>query len=847
MFRRKVMQRRRLFAHVLVVLFLLAGGRIHAQSTFGSIVGTVQDPSGAFISRAQVDVRNVEENRNQQVLTNDNGDFVLPNLKPGTYEVNAQASGFSRTSISNLRLEARQEKRVKIQLGVLAASQSVEVSANDTVTVNTENATISVSLTGVQVSELPANFRALTTSPLSIVAAAPGVQLDNGGKISVGGVLPTGVQFTVDGVSTDNVRHSGPLTNTYPSAESISEFRVSAVDNNAEFAEVGDVTFATKSGSNHFHGSAFEYLQNQALDATTLNAGSKPRKVANTFGGSIGGPIFLPHLYNGHDRTFFFVDYEGNRLHRDTAEQYWVPTNGERGGNLADLVGSTPLIDPFKSTVGNLVSYTDNTIPSGSISSVATKVLAYIPSPNASLANGNYVTNVATPIDTDGYDVRIDRILTGKQQIFGRWSWKNISSQTVNAFLPSDQVADSNRSLVLSHNYVFTPSLFNEFRFGLSYWNGDSHFPINGDTAVSSLGISGLDATTHPTSGGFPYIDFSSGDGFTQIGRNLDGATQSTTYQFADNFSWIVHRHSLKFGADSHLLGYHDVEHFSSGDDFGTFTFQQSGFTNSAFGDFLLGLPSNTYYVASGPNLVSQSTHFGFYAQDEFSLTHKLTVSVGLRWELHPPFTEANGNITTFDFAKDDVIVPDHTLAPSQGFLNSINLCPGGKYTSQYYDSSYPCTGFETASEAGLGQGLGTNYYANWDPRLGVAYRPFNDAKTVIRAGIGFFTAGGFGTRSGLLSGVHTANTQSFTNFSAQGVAPLYQFPDAYAGNGFGAIGSAMFMCGVNPHLRDPISAQWSLTVERELRQSTVVRASYIGMNSYRLENMEEAGKHGGH
>jgi len=833
----------------IAIIMLLGAWDGNAQSTFGSIVGTVQDQTGAAISKASVEIHNLDENQVQQVVSDSGGQFVALNLKPGTYNVSAVAKGFDKTVLTGIRLDTRQERRVTLQLRVKTATQSVEVSS-DAATVDTENATISESLNGQQVGELPLNYRGVTTSPLAALYAAPGVQQDNGGKISVGGVMPTSVQFTVDGVSTDNVRHSGPLANTYPSTESIAEFKVSSVDNNAEFAEVGDVTFSTKNGTSHFHGSAFEYLQNAALDASTLNAGSKPKKVGNTFGCSFGGPLALPEFLGGKEKTFFFVDYEGSRLHKDTAEQFVVPTEAERSGDLNDLyVPGTPvdpttgywLVNPSASTPTQLAYYPNNTIPT--FSPVAQKVLDYIPlpTPGVNLPGGvNYVPNVSTPIDTNGYDVRIDRTLTSKQQIFGRWSWKNINSKTVNPLLPTSNVFEKNRSLVLSHNYVISPSLLNELRFGFSYWNSNEDFPINGNSAVEDVGLSGLDLSQHPNAGGFPYFDFSSADGFTQIGHDVAGATQSTVYQFADNFSWILHHHTLKFGGDVHLLGYHDMEHFSQGDDFGTFTFEQAGFTGSAFGDFLLGLPYSTYNATTGPSLDSHSTHLGFFAQDEYQVNNRLTISFGLRWELHPPFQEANGNITDFDFAKDEVIVPDHTLAPSVGFLNSINLCQNSPYGPAYYDSSYPCTNFETASQAGLGQGLGTNYYANFDPRLGIAYRPFADARTVFRAGVGLFTAGGFGTRSELLSGVHTANTEYYSNFTAQGVAPVYRFPNVYAGNGYGAIGTAMFMCGVDPHLRDPISAQWNLTIEHQLLESTVARLSYIGMNTYRLENMED-------
>jgi hypothetical protein len=227
---------------------------------------------------------------------------------------------------------------------------------------------------------LPLNFRAETSSPLASLSLSPNVQQDSSGNIALNGSTANMVGYSVDGISTTNVFSSAAAANPYPSVEGIAELKVSAFNNSAEFSQVGDVTFTTKGGTNNFHGSLFEYLQNDALDANVLNFNVKAPVRFNTFGGSIGGPLSIPKLYNGHNKAFFFADYEGNRKRTTQAEQYLVPTLSERAGNLSDLViPNNTLIDPLS---GNPLP--NNTIPVSRLNASSLTLLdAYYPLPNA--------------------------------------------------------------------------------------------------------------------------------------------------------------------------------------------------------------------------------------------------------------------------------------------------------------------------------------------------------------------------------------------------------------------------------------------------------------------------------
>ena len=325
-------------AVALILCFVGLSVPSRAQSTFGSIVGVVRDPTQAVVPGATVKLKSLEDNGVRAATSDDNGSFEFVNLKPGNYAFSAEFPGFAEFHVPSAELTARQTLRIDVLLGIQSQAQSVEVS--DTVAViNTENAVISDSINNQQITQLPLNNRATTTSPLASLALSPNVQQDSSGNIALDGASAAMVNFSVDGISTANVRQNGALQDAYPSQEGISAMRVTSFNNSAEFSQVGDVTFTTKSGTSRYHGSLFEYLQNNALDADPYGFNGKAPKHFNTFGGSAGGPLSLPHLYNGKDRTFFFFDYEANRRSTAVAEQFLVPTQAERSGNLTSLGG----------------------------------------------------------------------------------------------------------------------------------------------------------------------------------------------------------------------------------------------------------------------------------------------------------------------------------------------------------------------------------------------------------------------------------------------------------------------------------------------------------------------------
>ena len=836
------MQVRTFFAKTAAPLILgcFLVGSAMGQSTFGTILGTVQDSQGGLIPGAVLKAQSLDQSDVRTTTSGTSGEFVFENLKAGQYKVTAHKDGFTDSVVSSVTLEARQELRLPITLTITAGATTVEVQA-DAALLNTENGTINNSLSYEAITQLPINSRSVSSSPLAALAVSPEVTRDSQGNIAVGGATSAQTGFSVDGISTANVRYNGALQDTYPSLESIAEMKVTAFDNNAQFAQMGDVTFTTKSGSNQLHGSAFEYFQNSALDATVLHFPVKAPRTFNTFGGSLAGPVTIPKLYHGRDKTFFFADYEGNQKTQSYPEELLVPSAADWAGNLNDLVqslGAGPVVNPFSGCpfgeAGNYPNCTGtatNIIPT--INPVALALKSYYPLPNASNPSYNYLALVPNPSNSNGFDVRIDHNFSSKQQIFVRYSFKNVFYSEFNSagvvapasnFLPNVGAHDQNRSMVASYNYSITPTLVNEFRFGFANYNENDTFPIEGATAISQLGLNfdhPVGIASHPTADAFPTFNFSDGS-VTNIGQDKVGATISGNMQFTDNITKVLGKHTLQFGLDARREHFNAVMYFAPSDDFGQFTFS-GNLTGYSFGDFLLGMPNPSYFAVIGPQMDARSVHWGVYGQDTWQVNTHLTLNLGLRWELLPPFVESNGDIATYLTSgnKLTVVVPDkfpgfianNSLLQqiNTGFLQGFNAC------SLNTGSPLPCSNVETASQAGLPQGLRDWNWRDFDPRISFAWRPFNNDKTVIRAGFGIYTMTTLGPMSFNSGIIALSDLLTYNNARHRTARAAFQFPNTSPPNATATIGGGDFEEANDPHWKDPSSAQWNLTLERQL------------------------------
>jgi hypothetical protein len=828
MLRRKHVYRN--FSSLLIILTLMTLVAM-AQSTFGTLLGTVKDSSGSVVPNATVKITNVDENSVRTIQTNSNGDYEAVNSKPGRYKIEITASGFQIFSTSEITLTARQTLRVDATLSAGQVTARVDITANAGA-IATETQTISSTFESQKILNLPANYRGAggSTSPYALISALPGVQSDNGGAFSIQGALPSQSQFSLDGISTTNVTGNSPLRNAFPSAESIAEIKVQGVGNAAEYGQVGDVTTISKSGTNEYRGTLFWFHQNRALDAKVYGALTKPQKISNDFGFSGSGPVRIPWLYDGKDKTFFFGTYEGLRFPRGTTIQNTVPTQAMRNGDFSALA-NVIVRDPLTGQ-----AFANNRIPDNRISSISKAILTLYPLPNVSNPDqfrvANYIRNSSSSINSDQYDIRIDHNLTGKQSVFARWTWKEISQDSPNNLaLPSNTAFDNYKILVASHNYTVTPSLLNEARFGLTLNDSGTNFPFDGRDFTNKLGFTGI-GPNFPFNG-LPNIDFS-GD-ITDLNRNrADGASQSRTYQFNNNLTWTKGRHTTKYGFDVRWIRAVSPLGFIGADNYGNSSFNNT-FSGNDFGDFLLGIPIRTSYAIIQQDNDGRTTHYHFFGQDNFRVNQKLTLEFGLRYEYHPAYTDAGGNIGNFDPnvpRTGRVVYPTgkrNLLAP--GFLATFNACPAPAA------NGVACTPVLSAEEAGLPEGLRTVPKDRLLPRFGFAFRPFGDDKTVVRGGVGAYNGTLLGSIYFSLTGTLQSDVREFTNLSQQG-RPLYQWPAIQSGGtgiNAGQLGTASFRTANDINYKDPYSVQWNLSVDRYVGFGVGLRVSYIGMKTTQL------------
>jgi hypothetical protein len=804
--------------------FCLIAVPLGAQSTFGTILGTVTDKSGAVVPGAKITITNQAENVSVEAISDPVGNFEATNLKAGAYGVSAEAAGFKSFRARDLTLDARQTLRVNISLEVGQITDQVTVEGSAAV-VNTETETIANTFNSQEVLSLPANFRgAGSTSPYRLLSFLPGMQSDNSSNFSLQGALPHQTEVTVDGISTVNVRSNGPLRELFPSAEAIAEMKVQGVGNSAEFSQIADITTTSRGGSNAFHGSLFEYIQNRALDATAFGSVTKPQKTANTFGGSIGGRI-IPN------RTFFYGDFEDMQFRQGTTISRTAPTQAMRDGDFAKE--GVIIRDPITRQ-----PYANDRVPASQISSIAQKIQSLYPLPNFGRTDvqtsSNFRQNLAAPITSYQYDLRIDHMLSSKQSVFTRWTSKNQTAVSPNFFLlPADNSFENTRNLVVSHNYVIRPTLVNEARVGYSSDDAATSYGFDGRKITNDLGFKGLAPLTF---NGLTEVDFAT-TATTNFGKGKPNLSLSRNLQINDNFTWTKGRHTMKFGADFRRLRLSASLSFIGSDNYGTFTFD-GRFANHDYADFLLGLPSHSSQANVSNDINGRSWHYGFYGQDSFKVNQRLTLEYGLRWEYHPPFKDEGFNITNFDRSvprTGRVIIPSDPQAlkiTAPAFLLSINACPAPVALG-----GIPCTPFLPANKAGFPEALRFSWKKDFDPRFGFAYRPFGGTKTVIRGGFGIYTMTILGSVFYSLTGIHSSDVRDFNN-DLIGGAPVFRWPDvSTGGSGIGsvALGNAYFGTANAPNFRDPYSMQWNLTVEREIGWNTGLRLSYIALRSVEL------------
>jgi hypothetical protein len=820
----------------ILVAFQLFVGLGWAQSTFGSYVGTVKDPTGGVVAGCKITLKNTGTALERTATTDQGGSYVLVNIEPGNYEITMEAPGFQQARFTELVLTARQTVRIDGNLALATQASAVNVSVAAEAPINTEVSNIAETKLGRELIDLPlalGSRAAGSTSAFSTLTSQPGVEIDNSGNLSVAGAKPSMLSMSIDGISTMSARISQPLPELFPSFDSIAEIRVSEINNTAEFGGISDITTVSKGGSNQFHGGVFENHQNSALAARDTFSSKVPKLIMNDFGAFFGGPLSIPKLYHGKDKTFFFATYEGLRLPKQQVLLESVPSLALRSGDLSAYL-------PTVVKDLNGVPFPNNKLQPTDISPFSSAVMKYLfPLPNTGAPNAisnNYQQNFPTPISSNQGDIRVDQNITSKQSTFVRFTYKRREVQLApcanntgncasalngSALSGPSQLPEKDWSLVGAHNYVIGSHTVNEFRTG---WTGayiDFNVGIPADTIAQQVGLAPFLKQNlngiHTT----PNVRIS---GFQRTGGVASNHNHTQTFQLLDNLTWTRGSHTVKFGGDYRYLTalYTDV--------FGTLWLGRYTFNNSTtratignpFAAFLQGVPdATTIATVTSPDTQGWGNAYALYVQDDWKVTPRLTINYGLRWEYHPMMEDHLYNVANF--------LPDYESVINGQVVRGAVAVPdkGMPLVNADFAASILPVPTISATQAGIPQSMRYSQKTDFAPRIGFAWRVTGDGKNVIRAGYGKFIEAQLGW---LLLGswaVEASDVANFGNSVTNGKAAL-RFPYAFPSN-LAQPGTQSFQYMDALHYKDPYVQQWNFTYERDLGFQTGVRLSYDG------------------
>jgi hypothetical protein len=784
----------------IIVGIILLVSTLPAQTTTGTITGIVTDPSGAVVPNAKVTILNEAEGSTRDLATSASGVFTASNLTVGTYRVRVTATGFAQFDSTNLILNANQVLNTNVHLALASAGSTVQVAA-DVTAISTETSNISNIKTTRDLQELPLISRHGGDQGIyTYVLMNPGVNSVPGNSLNnVQGVRQvTGVLPTMDGIAVMAYPIGpGPVQ---PSLEAVQEVNVQLADTNAEFATPANIAVVTKSGTNQYHGSAFWAYNSGDLNARDFFAVKAPFRVYNNFGGYFGGPIVK-------DKTFFFGSYEGGREAANVVVTGNTALPDWRTGNFSGI--STKIIDPLTNQ-----PFPGNIIPANRINPVSQKAQDYFyPLPNfgaAGLQSGNWRGQFPAQTGFTRFNdesIRVDQNFKNGDRLYGRFSIRQLPLTARESSLPPvgqrDQIRGS-RSAVVSWTHLFSASVLNEFRAGMTRQRNYYYPDLVGSTILQQLGIQGV------TTSGIHNVPAFYINGLTSTDQpNSQALTLDTNFEWTDNLSWTRGRHSMRFGFDvirDQLGGYNYPNNM-----YGQYNFT-GVYTNFAYADFLLGIPQSTNLSIPNPPRYLRGTMWSLYAQDQFKVTQSLTLNYGLRWQLQGPYYDRYGSIANFSPSLGSWVVPTAGLS----------------HLNPFYPSNIPVVG---AKQAGYPDGSLVDFRKNnIYPRVGFAWKPFHDDKTVIRGGYGIYGNLIYGALGRALGGGPFSGSTTYNNAITNGV-PLFSFPYPFLPSGSSATQNAF---GVNPHLRTPYTQQWNLTVERQIA-GAAIRLSYLGTHSVDL------------
>ena len=812
---------------LLGAIFFVGGTTAFAQLQSGRILGTVYDPQRAGIPGATVTVTNLATNISRTVVTDSEGNYVVTPLDPGTYRVIAEVPGFQKTERDGLVLTVGQSARVELALNLGTLSTEVQVTAESPL-LNTESATLSQVISNEQIVDLPLNGRgfhelARLTSGVALLPPTGNVQtvrpeVVNGNVI--GGVGGAQTRFLLDGVDITEEHQGGTWIQT--SVDALQEFSVQQNAYSAEFHGAG-ATFnvTTKSGANTFHGSLFEFVRNDAFDATNFFAARKEKLERNQYGGTFGGPVVIPGLYDGRGKTFFFASYEGQRKTQGNVDVTIVPTAAQRAG---DFRGLAPIFDPLTTTGTARTQFVDNVIPQNRLSAQAQFFNQYIPLPNA--AGDTYVSSPITAFDADQVTLRLDREINSRNRFFARYSHHLSSEDRESAWptLGATRLEGPAFNVALALTSNFGSSLVHEVRFSRMYgeYRSTAFFQGQGVQLLQQAGVTGLEGIQDANIASIPAFTFS---GYSQFSGNAgDGRPKwqdRGEYEITDNLTWIKGKHILKFGGRMYrrnilftdARSHNGVYNFT-----GVMTQRPSSpaGTGNAFADYMLGYPASATRSNPATWWGGSGTYWHGFLQDDVRVTSKLTLNLGLRYEYTPWLTGYRNQAAAFDPTRaKPIIVSSET--------DRIDL-----QAQPLADVGYALFGdlIQTSSQAGVPLTITANDKGQIAPRFGLAWRPFGE-HTVFRGGYGVFYEAE-GTSGRLNFNFLPFSLSEGVNATAN-VVPTRTLANYFLGVPFGASVGAVGWTPLPLEAGMGYDQRWNIGVQQEIPGRISVELNYVG------------------
>lgn len=776
---------------------LCLANTLFAQAFRATIVGRVGDQSGAVVVGAKVTVTNTGTNDSRTSLTDAEGNYTVPQLPPGDYSVTVERAGFSKV-LRRVVLETGQVTRIDAELRTGAVSQTIEVEAAAPL-VNTEDSALGNVVDQKKIVELPLNGRdylQLAQLQPNVFAPAQGSTLGFRGGFNVAGNSEVANNYIKDGIDNNDETTNQPLQR--PILDAVREFKVLTGTYSAEYGRQagGQIIVTTKSGTNQFHGALWEFHRNSVFDAQNYFAPSKPSFRRNQFGGVMGGPIKTDH-------TFFFIGYEGQRRGNQEASLATVPTQAFKKGDFSAL--STQLKNPFN----NNQPFQGNQISPSLWSQQGAGLLALFPDPNRS-GKQNFAAAASGRFNINQWSARIDHRFGEKDNVYGIYEFADSNEffALANPLCSARDVPgygcdelQRTQHAAISWTHLFSTRLLNEARFGFSRFG---FFRLQEDRnvdVIKRLGIGGLtDAGVTPFNNGAPQLIVS---GFVTIGgpTNLPQGRHDNTFHYVENMTWSQGEHTLKWGADVRRFQFNSF--FTS---FGRGSFRFDGrFTGNSVADLLLGMPSQADRNLGYPFHHARTLTTGYYIQDDWKIRSKLTLNLGLRYELNPAATETNNKLASFDPATITIKL----AGDQEAFINTT-------------------TGLlQLRPRAGVGSTMWNTDTNDFAPRVGLAWRPTGGTNTVVRAGFGiFYNYQIVGNGITPLSRNSPFRQRQTANFA---VTARPSLADAFTGN------PSVVAPGIQQNFATAYLEQRSLGVQHELARNLVLDVSYLGSEGHKL------------